>query len=320
MTLAIGIDLGGTNMRAAVVDTSDASAGLAHEIKVALPATTPETVAGVIADSVTKLVATTGQPNLPIGIGVAAMLKGDTGIVENAPNLGWRNVDFRGLLRARLPGHPVRLANDVGAITFGEYSFGAGRGTENLLCIYAGTGIGGGTIAGGRLSTGATGIASEIGHTKVVIGPTARLCGCGQHGCIEAYAGGRNLANRVRAELAAGARSIVVDLAGGDPTQVHAGHLDAAVARGDAYATALWDEIAPLFGLVVANAVTLLNPGRVIFGGSVLWGAVELRKRVLAWYQELVNAPSGAACQIVEAALGDAAGILGSASLAARSM
>jgi len=320
MTLAIGIDLGGTNMRAAVVETSGASTALAHETRVALPATTPETVVGVIADVVAKLAAATGVPDLPIGIGIAAMLRGTTGIVDNAPNLGWRNVDFRGLLHARLPENRVRLANDVGAITFGEYSFGAGRGTENLLCIYAGTGIGGGTIAGGRLVTGASGIASEIGHSKVVLGPTARLCGCGQRGCIEAYAGGRNLANRVRAELAAGASSLAFELAGGDASNVHAGHLDAAVERGDAYATALWDEIAPLFGLVVANAVTLLNPGRVIFGGGVLWGALELRKRVLSWYRELVNAPSGDACEIVEAALGDAAGILGSASLAGRAM
>ncbi len=320
MTLAIGIDLGGTNMRAAVVDTAGAQAALGHEVKVALPSTAPAVVAEVIGRAVAGLVDASGATGCPIGIGVAAMLKGDTGVVLNAPNLGWRDVDFKGLLAAVAPGHPVRLANDVGAITFGEYTFGAGRGTENLLCIYAGTGIGGGIIAGGRLVTGAAGIAAEIGHSKVIYGPLARPCGCGQRGCIEAYAGGRNLALRAHADLAAGARSLAVDLAGGDPTKVHAGHLDEAVARGDAYATALWDEIAPLFGVVVANAVTLLDPGRVIFGGGVLWGAVELRKRVLAWYQELVNAPSGAACQIVEAALGDAAGILGSASLAARSV
>jgi glucokinase len=321
LSLAIGIDLGGTNMRAALVHTG-ADAGAANheleEIKVALPSTAAATVADVVASAVTKLAAEPGATDCPVGIGVAAMLKGATGIVENSPNLGWRNVDFGGLLRARIPRHRVRLANDVGAITFGEYRFGAGRGTEHLLCIYAGTGIGGGVIAAGRLNTGASGIASEIGHTKVVRGPSARLCGCGQRGCIEAYAGGRKLAERAHEELAAGATSLAVELAGGDVAKVHAGHLDQAVARGDAYATALWDEIGPLFGAVVANAVTLLNPARVIFGGGVLWGAVELRRRVLAVYQELVNAPSGAVCHIVEAALGDRAGILGSASLAAR--
>src|SRR5215470_9827636 len=107
MTLAIGIDLGGTNMRAAVVDTSAAAPRVPHELKVALPATAPEAVAGIIAETVAKLDVESHQPGLPIGIGVAAMLRGDTGIVDNAPNLGWRNVDFRGLLEGRLPGHKV---------------------------------------------------------------------------------------------------------------------------------------------------------------------------------------------------------------------
>jgi glucokinase len=246
------------------------------------------------------------------------MLKGDTGIVENSPNLGWRNIDLRGLVERRLPGRRIVLANDVDAIAYGEYRFGAGVGTEHLLCIYAGTGIGGGIVAGGRLITGASGNAAEIGHNKVAWGPRARPCGCGLNGCIEAYAGGKNLAARARAELSAGARSLAVELAGGDPANVHAGHLDEAAAQGDPYALALWDEIAPLFGLVVANAVSLLNPARVIFGGGVLWNAAELRGRVLEFYRLMVNPPSGNACEIVEAELGEAAGILGSASLAAR--
>jgi glucokinase len=310
---AIGVDLGGTNLRLAYVETEAGEGRLEHERKVSVAASDPET----IADAIASMVREVDEPGAPIGVGVAGMLRGDTGIIDNAPNLGWRAVDFRGLLERRLPGHPVTLANDVTAITWGEHRFGAGAGAHTLLCIYAGTGIGGGLVAGGRLVGGATGIAGEIGHTKVVLGPAARLCGCGQRGCIEAYAGGRKLAERARHELSLGERSLAVELAGGDPAQVHAGHLDAAAARGDAYAVRLWDEIAPLFGLVVANAVTLFNPARVIFGGGVLWGAAELRRRVLASYAELVNAASGQACSIVEAALGDAAGILGAAALAA---
>src|SRR5262245_21521026 len=243
-------------MRAAVVDTDGEGSDL-HDRKVMLRTTEASAVADEIGGLVTELAAGGGARDCPVGIGIAAMLRGATGIVDNAPNLGWRDVDFGGLLHERIPGHLVRLVNDVGAITFGEYCLGSGRGTDNLLCIYAGTGIGGGVISAGRLVTGATGIASEIGHTKVTRGPAARLCGCGQRGCIEAYAGGRKLAERAREELSAGARSIAVELAGGDPQKVHPGHLDQAVTLGDAYATALWDEIAPLFGMVVANAVTL---------------------------------------------------------------
>ena len=310
---AIGVDLGGTNLRLALVEADGSEGLLEHERKVSVASSDPD----VVADAIATMVGDTGAGGAPVGVGVAGMLRGDSGVVANAPNLGWREVDFAGLLRRRLPGRRIVLANDVTAITWGEHRFGAGAGAQTLLCIYAGTGIGGGMVAGGRLVGGATGIAGEIGHTKVVLGPRARPCGCGQRGCIEAYAGGRKLAERAREELAGGARSLAVELAGGDAGEVHAGHLDDAAARGDAYAVALWDEIAPLLGLVVANAVTLFNPARVIFGGGVLWGAAELRRRMLASYQELVNAASGEACTIVEAALGDAAGILGAASLAA---
>jgi glucokinase len=312
----IGIDLGGTNLRAALVDTTGARPRLENERKIALESLAPEAVADEVAGLVREL-ESDGDTMTTVGIGLAGMLRGDTGVVENAPNLGWRDVDFRRLVLDRAPAHEVVLVNDVAAITWGEHRYGAGEAVDNLLCIFAGTGIGGGIVAGGRLVGGATGIAAEIGHTKVVTGPTARLCGCGQRGCIEAYAGGRSLAARARAELSVEGKSLAIDLAGGDPESVHAGHIDEAAASGDPYAVALWDEIAPLFGLVVANAVTLLNPARVIFGGGVFWGAAELRRRVLDHYQQLVNAESGKVCRITEAVLGDAAGILGAAAIAA---
>ncbi len=318
MTLAVGVDLGGTNVRAALVDTLARDAPLpplSPELKSPLGAdTTPERVAALIADMVGAVAP--GAPGAPIGIGVAGMLRGDTGVVANAPNLGWRDVDFRSLLAARLPGRRIDLQNDVNAIAYGEFAFGAGRGARDILCVFAGTGIGGGLVAEGRLVRGASHAAGEIGHVRVVIGPHARACGCGARGCVEAYAGGANLSARARAELRMGAKSAAVALAGGNPDLVHPGHLDQAAREGDAYAGALWDEIAPLFGLALANAVTLLNPGRLILGGGVWTGAPELARRVLAAYRGFVNAASAEACEQIDGALGDLAGILGAAILA----
>jgi glucokinase len=313
VSLAIGVDLGGTNVRLAVVDTE--AGKVTKETKLKLPATDPETVTRLIAESIARLDAPAG---VPLGVGVAAMLRGDTGIVENAPNLGWRGVDLRGLLGAALPGRVVELNNDVGAIAYGEFAYGAGRGAHDILCVYAGTGIGGGIVSAGKLVTGASHVAGEIGHTKVVLDDGARACNCGMKGCVEAYAGGKKIAERARAELSAGATSKAVALAGGDPQEVHAGHLDEAARGGDAYATRLWDEIAPLVGAALANAVTVLNPARVIVGGGVLWGAVALRERVLQHYRRFVNPPAGRACEIVPAQLGEDAGLLGSSSLAMR--
>jgi glucokinase len=308
----VGVDLGGTNARAALIDLTGGGRIVAERRAVVVDRS-PTAVADLVAEQVRAL-APEGAAG--VGVGFAGMLRGWSGVVANSPNFGWREVDFRALLRARL-GAVVELYNDLNAIAYGESAFGAGRGARDVLCIFVGTGIGAGMVTDGRLYIGATHLAGEFGHMKVVRGPSARRCGCGQRGCIEAYASGRNLAQRAHEELGAGARSLAVELAGGAIERVHAGHIDEAVRRGDAWATALWSEVAPLLGMSIANAVTLLNPGRVVLGGGVWEGAPELKRRALATYAETVNAPSGEAAVLVDSALGDTSGVRGAAALIA---
>ena len=309
-TVSIGVDLGGTNCRAALVELHNGK--LLDEVKLPVVDREPARVADLVHEAVTRI--DSSGAGRGVGIGFAGMLRGWTGVVQNAPNFGWRDVDFRALLRARL-GRPVELYNDLNAIAFGEARYGAGRGAADLLCVYVGTGVGGGLVTDGRLYIGATHLAGEIGHSKVI--PGGRPCGCGQRGCIEAYVSGRNIARRAREELGeGGATSSAVVLAGGTD-RVHAGHLDEAARGGDPYARALWAEIAPLLGMVLANAVTVMNPSRVVLGGGVWEGAPELRRLVVDSYNALVNPPSGEAAVLVDTVLGDTAGVLGAASLIA---
>lgn len=310
--VAVGVDLGGTNGRAARVDLETMQ--ILDEAKEPVPedGRAPEAVADLVARLVAKVDPEGKREGA--GVGFAGMLRGWSGVVQNAPNFGWREVDFRALLRARIDPR-VELYNDLNAIAFGEATCGAALGALDVLCVFVGTGIGAGLVVNGELAIGASHLAGEIGHTKVV--PNGRLCGCGQRGCVEAYASGRNLANRAREELSSGERSLAVQLAGA-VDQVHAGHLDEAARAGDPYAVALWAEVAPLLGTVLANAVTLLNPSRLVMGGGAWQGAPSLRKQVMAVYQAAVNAPNGEACQVVESTLGDAAGVLGAAALAGR--
>lgn len=313
----VGIDLGATHLRAALLQPAPASPVRLRELRVELlGGTRPDPVADRLAEAVAEVAG--DAPEAPIGVGVAGMLRGHTGIVANAPNLGWRDVPFRALLKDRLPGRRIELVNDLNAIAYGEFLWGAGRGAADVLCVYLGSGMGGGIVAGGRLVEGAANAAGEIGHIKVVRGPSARACGCGGRGCVEAYVGGHRLTERARSELKAGARSGAVDLAGGDLNAVHPGHLDRAAAAGDPYACALWAEIAPHLGGVLASTVTLLNPGRLVMGGGVWTGAPELRRRVIDVYLEQVTAEAAASCEVVDAGLGDQAGILGAAALAMR--
>jgi glucokinase len=313
MSLTVGVDLGGSHLRAALLDPSLAEPTFLAEERIDLgPDRRPEQVADLLAAAVRKV--QQGAEIAGIGVGIAAMLRGQTGVVANAPNLGWREVDFRTLARARL-GEPLDLYNDLNAIAWGEHRFGAGRGAKSILCVYCGTGIGGGIVIEDRLYAGCYHLAGEIGHTKVVLSEAARACGCGQRGCLEAYAGGSLLSARVRAELGAGARSQILALAGGTLEKVHPGHVDEAARAGDPYALTLWREIAPLLGIALANAVTLLNPDRLVMGGSVWEGAPHLRALALETFDRCVNGPTRETVEVVETRLGDRAGVLGAASL-----
>jgi glucokinase len=200
----------------------------------------------------------------------------------------------------------------VEAITWGEARHGAARGHRNVLGVFVGTGVGGGAVLDGRLHRGATGVAVEIGHVKVV--PEGAPCGCGGRGCLEAYLGGRHLAGRLREE-AEGDWAALRERAGGDPAAAHPGHLEALAGEGDERAVALLQELGGLFGLVLANAVTLLNPSALVLGGTVLEGCPTLRRFTDEVLRGHVLGVAGDDLQILAAGLGGDAGIIGAASL-----
>jgi glucokinase len=323
---AIGIDLGGTNLRAALYrDPLSALAAdgpvqpqaiLQHRELVG-EARDPDSIADRLAAVVMRIAADL-DGTIPVGVGFAGMLRGHEGMVAVSPHLRWRDVPLGDMLRARLGERfPVGIYNDVNAITYGEHAVGAGYGTRDVLAVFVGTGVGGGIVSGGELITGGDHCAAEIGHMKVVLGDDARPCACGRRGCVEAYTGGIFLQARIREEIAAGAESRALVLAG-SIDELYISHVDQAAAEGDAYALALYEEIAPLLGVTLANAVTLLNPQRLILGGGVLSRTPILREHVIAAFEVACNPPALASVEIVEAALGDDAGIVGSALLAAR--
>jgi glucokinase len=316
--LALGADLGGTNARAAVVDAVSGEIVSAH--KEPLRERSPERVVEVVSQALLRAASAAGISPASagvVGVGVAGQCLGTTGVVLNAPNLGWRDVPFGELLSAAL--HvPVKVANDLAAAAWGEKRFGAAKGIDDVVLVFVGSGVGSGIIVGGRLHAGATGVAGELGHVKVrpARAETAlRRCGCGERGCLEAYASGMNVAARVRKEIAAGARTAVRDLALGDLARVTASLVDDAHRAGDAYARALWDEVGELLGTAIANLVTLLNPARVILGGGVLLGCPALAAVVRQHFDATVSRSALRGLSIERAWLGDDAGVIGAAVL-----
>jgi glucokinase len=287
----IGIDLGGTNLRAARIG-GEAIREVIGEPRD--PATMVERVASVVE----RL-----APDGPVGIGIAAMLSDRRGTVANSPHLRWRGVPFGELLAARLGArYQLGVYNDVNAVIWGEAQAGAARGCSSVLGVYVGTGIGGGVIVNGQLVDGVTSCAGEIGHTKVRWDAAAAPCECGQRGCIEAYLGGTYLLRRIRAETGKGDTP---------------GDVDRLAAAGDPWALGLWRELAPLLAVTLGNAVALLNPERLVLGGGVLARCPALVGLVKQAMAETTNGPSWGPLSVVLAELGDDAGIVGAAHLAA---
>ena len=314
--LALGVDLGGTNARAAVVDVAAGSiVAVRREL---LVERAPEAVVRVLAALARGAAADAGVEAASLGtagVGVAGQCLGVTGIVVNAPNLGWRNVSFGGLLAGAL-GQPVRVANDLSAAAVGEHAWGAARGATDALVAFVGSGVGAGLILGGRLHEGAYGVAGELGHVKVRP-PKAqkeRLCGCGEWGCLEAYAGGVHVAARVREDVNAGLAERVRAIAGSDEG-VSAATVEAAYVEGDLYARELWGELGELLGREIANATTLLNPARVVLGGGVLGRCPNLARIVRAQVMDKTARAARAGVEVVPAELGDDAGLMGAALL-----
>jgi glucokinase len=242
-----------------------------------------------------------------VGVGAAAQLRGDSGVVAVSPNLGWREVPLGELLSAAL-GRPVLVVNDVEAITWGEVRFGSARGHKNVLGVYLGTGVGGGLVMDGRLIRGASGVAVEIGHVKVRL-ENGAPCGCGGSGCLEAYLGGANLTRRLEVEAEGDWPALK------NKAPIHPGAVEELVAESDPRAIELFRELSRDLGGVLAGAVTLLNPSALILDGTVMQGCPTLRRWALEVMETLALGVALEALKVFSGELGDQAGVIGAASL-----
>jgi glucokinase len=307
----LGIDLGGTYARAAVVDPTGS---IVASAKIALNDRSPAGVVDSIGIAAKEALAGGREPVLGVGVGIAAQLEADTGVVAVAPNLQWRNVRF-GEMLARKLGRPVRVVNDLAAAAWGELHAGAGLGTRDLFVVFVGSGVGGAIVAGGRLVRGSTGVAGEFGHIKVV--PEGRLCGCGELGCLEAYVGGHNLIAQMLEAIEAGRPTTLLERVRGDPSLLTPVVLEEAALAGDEVAMEIYDRATRHLGLAIANMVTVLNPATLVLGGGVLMRCPGMRQVVADSVHRYTEWVSRRVVKIAQAALGDESGLIGAALLAA---
>ncbi|MCL4542504.1 MAG: ROK family protein [Deltaproteobacteria bacterium] len=327
----LGIDIGGTNLRFGVVDKKgivmDEDFKSFHEFVNAVsvqrpiepaPPAPPQKQVEFITKNLKCFLKKNIKYNISgIGVGIAGQINKKTGDVLFSPNLNWRNVPLRAILE-RETGLRVKVVNDLAAITYGEWKWGAGTGGNNIVCIFVGTGIGSGVVIDGKLLPGCSNTAGEIGHIVVVSG--GRKCTCGNNGCLEAYAGGRGIAE-IAKEMALKDRAgfmKIIEMAGGIEN-ISAETIAGSYYLGDLSAIKLVKKIGIYLSDGVITVVNLINPCTVILGGGVIDGIPDLFNIVAEEVGKRALRASTSHFKILMPMLGKSSGIIGAAGMAALS-
>ncbi|MCX5641726.1 MAG: ROK family protein [Candidatus Omnitrophica bacterium] len=311
MDKAVGIDLGGTFIKFGLVgrDGSILKQGQKEsggakgrgEVLLRIETAIKEALSGA------KLSEIKG-----IGIGTPGLVN-SAGVVFLAPNLpNWNKIPLAEIFRKKF-GLPVKVENDVNAITWGEYLFGSGKGFRTIICITLGTGLGGGVVVDGKLLRGGTYSAVELGH--ITINTNGPRCGCGNKGCVESYVGSARIVSKAKKYLKKNQASIIPGLVNGNLTKITPKVISEACRKGDRLAAEIWKEVGADVGVMLADMVNVFNPEAIIIGGGVaqagkpLFNAIqeEIEKRTFPLLHKKIK--------LLPASLGPESGIKAAAAL-----
>ena len=314
MRYVMGVDIGGTNLVVgAVVTDGSRIVGLRTE-----PTGAAHGADRVIDRIVTMTNAAIEDTRLAdrdaviegVGIGSPGPLNRTTGVVILTPNLGWHDMPVRDRIGTAL-GLPAWLDNDANCAMAGEWWVGAAKGARHAVTFTLGTGIGGGIVVDGKLLHGASGVAAEIGH--ITIETNGRRCGCGNDGCLEAYASGPAIARRTIEAIESGAESSIGAMVGGALDRISAQTVYDAAGAGDPLALEVVQDTAKYLGVGVANLINILNPEVVVICGGVTQAGDRLFTPLRREVTRRAFRPAVQACRIVPGLLPGTAGVVGAA-------
>lgn len=310
----IGVDLGGTDIKAAIVYTDTGKLTTLRRIPTQAHQG-HEAVIARMAELIESVIAASGLPKSQIegiGIGAPGVLDLEKGLVLFLPNLpgNWPNVPLRKTIVDRV-GLPTYLLNDVRSMTLGEWTFGAGRGVDTMACFAIGTGIGGGLVINGRLQLGIGGTAGELGHQIVDMnGPP---CGCGSRGCLETFASGPAIAAMGLKAVVQGLTTRIGELVDYDLNQITPKVIYQAAQEGDTIAGDIFERAGVYIGIAVSNVCVIVGPRKVVIGGGVAQAGDLLLEPIRRTVRERVHIMPVEQVEIVPAELGNNAGLIGAA-------
>ena len=304
-TLAIGIDVGGTAIKAGLV--SDSGQIVSRDGLDTLTSQGPAAIISQMASLVGRLRA--GHDVAMVGVGMPGTLDVANGVVHGAPNLpGWVEYPLANELSRHI-GLPVVLENDANCAAIGEHACGAGSGVRHMVLLTLGTGVGGGNILDGRLWRGADGSAGEWGH--VIVHSGGRRCNCGQLGCLEAYASASNTAHRAAEVVRAGRPSSLASVL--RERELNGEDVVDAARSGDRVAVEIWRETCHYLAVACINIQHSVNPNRVVLGGGMSKAGAFLLDHVNEEVELAGSKIVGRLPDIRLATLGNQAGFVGAA-------
>ncbi len=308
----IGVDVGGTNIKVALVDKTG-SIAYSDTVPTRAEMGYEYTISNIIKaiQNLMKESKAAKESIEGIGFGFPGQIDCDNGIVRLAPNIpGWVDIPIADIVSKEFD-IPVKVDNDVRCAALAELNYGAGKGAKNMICITVGTGIGSGLIINGKLVRGASNAAGEIGHIKLQInnGP---ICGCGDTGCLEAFASGPAIVALAEEYIKGGKSTKYRELANPDITPYIVAE---AAKQGDVVAKKIFEIIGNYIGTGLASVVNLLNPEKIVIGGGVADAGDLLFAPLKEALKKRTMPIQGSAVEVVHAELGNTAGVIGASLL-----
>ncbi len=312
----VGFDLGGTNMAAVVYDSRFQPVG--RERKRTKGQGDPEAGLERIVKTIRKALENAGvtvDQLGGIGVGFPGPVDMEKGTLLEAVNVGWKDMPLKASLEREF-GCGAAIANDVDVGVFGEYRFGAARGSRCVVGVFPGTGIGGGCVYDGRIIRGKRSSCLEIGHIQ--INRNGHLCGCGRYGCLETEASRLAIAAEAAKAAYRGEAPHLREAAGVNLKSIRSGALAASIKAGDKAVEQIVRLAAEKIGIVLGDTVNLMLPDVVVLGGGLVEAMPEIFVEVVGkTARERVMDPFADLFEVVAAQLGDDASVLGSAAWAA---
>ena len=300
---SIGIDLGGTKILIALVDRETGE--VLHHVKKKIK----KMLEGI--DELLEESGKTLDDISSIGVGAAGQIDRQNGILIAAANLDCYDLNIKGILSEKF-NIPVFVGNDVEIAAIGEQKFGAGKGCDDFVCVFVGTGVGSAIIKDGKIITGATGTAGEIGH--IIVDLNGRQCSCGAHGCLEAYASRSAIERRIEGALKKGRKSYILDYLETGKS-ITSSMIQKSIEREDELVLQCVTEASEYLSGGIASIINFVNPELVILGGGLIEAVDYFYQKTIKKARAKSLPVPAEKIQFKKAMLGDYSGVIGAAFL-----